>query len=267
MDNSPDSVASVLKVFGILQALSEEKDIGVTELSQKVMMSKSTVYRFLQTMKTLGYVNQEGESDKYSLSLKLFELSNKALENQNFLRIADLEMRKLRELTKETVHLAVREDDHIVYINKASSEHYNLCMSSKIGSQASIHATGLGKILLAWLDKDTKQNIINEIEFTQYTPNTIATAKRFIEELDLVKSQGYAEDNEETELGLHCFAVPIYNHMGVVTAGLSLSTSIFRCDETVKHNLIAALHATAAEISRKIGFQEYPFAEELISTK
>lgn len=261
-DNAPDSVASVLKVFGILQAISEEKDIGVTELSQKVMMSKSTVYRFLQTMKTLGYINQEGESDKYSLSLKLFEISNKALENQNFLKIADSEMRKLSDLTKETVHLAVREDNHIVYINKISSEHYNLCMSSRIGNHASIHGTGLGKILLAWLDKEDQQNILNNIVFTQYTDKTITTAKRFMEELEVVKVQGYAEDNEETELGLHCFAVPIYNHMGVVTSGLSLSTSIFRCDDDRIQELVARLHHTAAEISRRIGYAHYPFASK-----
>ena len=66
LDKQPDSVSSVLKVFGILQALGEEREIGITELSQRVMMSKSTVYRFLQTMKSLGYVAQEGESEKYS---------------------------------------------------------------------------------------------------------------------------------------------------------------------------------------------------------
>lgn len=258
-DNSPDSVASVLKVFGILQALSEEKDIGITDLSQKVMMSKSTVYRFLQTMKSLGYINQEGESDKYSLSVKLFELSNKALDNQNFLKIADIEMRKLYECTKESIHVAVREDNHIVYINKISSEHYSLCSSSRIGSHGSLHGTGLGKVLLAWLNKEIQQYVINEIEFTQYTDNTITTAKRFIDELELVKQQGYAEDNEETELGLRCFAVPIYNHLGIVTAGLSLSTSIFRCDENTKQDLLVQLHRAAAEISHKIGCPQYPF--------
>lgn len=80
LDKQPDSVSSVLKVFGILQALGEEREIGITELSQRVMMSKSTVYRFLQTMKSLGYVAQEGESEKYSLTLKLFELA-RALQN------------------------------------------------------------------------------------------------------------------------------------------------------------------------------------------
>lgn len=259
-DNSPEAVASVLKVFGILEALSEERNIGVTDLSKKVMMSKSTVYRFLQTMKGLGYINQEGESDKYSLNVKLFELSNRALENQDFIKIADEEMRRLNEITKETVHLAVRENSSVVYINKINSGHYNLCASSQIGSHASLHSTGLGKILIAWLEKDIQQNIINSIEFIPYTDKTITTAKNFLDELELVKKQGYAEDNEETELGLHCFAVPIYNHINKVSAGLSLSTSIFRCDsEEKKQNIIDNLHQAAAEISKKLGAHGYPF--------
>ena len=95
LDKQPDSVSSVLKVFGILQALGEEREIGITELSQRVMMSKSTVYRFLQTMKTLGYVAQEGESEKYSLTLKLFELGARALQNVDLIRSADIQMREI----------------------------------------------------------------------------------------------------------------------------------------------------------------------------
>ncbi len=103
LDKQPDSVSSVLKVFGILQALGEEREIGITELSQRVMMSKSTVYRFLQTMKSLGYVAQEGESEKYSLTLKLFELGARALQNVDLVRSADIQMRELSRLTKETI--------------------------------------------------------------------------------------------------------------------------------------------------------------------
>lgn len=106
LDKQPDSVSSVLKVFGILQALGEEREIGITELSQRVMMSKSTVYRFLQTMKTLGYVAQEGESEKYSLTLKLFELGARALQNVDLIRSADIQMRELSRLTKELSILA-----------------------------------------------------------------------------------------------------------------------------------------------------------------
>ncbi len=114
LDKQPDSVSSVLKVFGILQALGEEREIGITELSQRVMMSKSTVYRFLQTMKTLGYVAQEGESEKYSLTLKLFELGARALQNVDLIRSADIQMREISRLTKETIHLGALDEDSFV---------------------------------------------------------------------------------------------------------------------------------------------------------
>ena len=73
----PEAVSSVLKVFNILESLGEQKEIGVSDLSQRLMMSKATTYRFLQTMKMLGYVSQQGEADRYSLTLKMFELGSK----------------------------------------------------------------------------------------------------------------------------------------------------------------------------------------------
>ncbi len=148
LDKQPDSVSSVLKVFGILQALGEEREIGITELSQRVMMSKSTVYRFLQTMKTLGYVAQEGESEKYSLTLKLFELGARALQNVDLIRSADIQMREISRLTKETIHLGALDEDSIVYIHKIDSM-YNLRMYSRIGRRNPLYSTAIGKVLLA----------------------------------------------------------------------------------------------------------------------
>lgn len=256
-DSSPESVASVLKVFGILEALSESKDIAISELSQKVMMPKSTAYRFLQTMKSLGYVNQEEDSDKYSLNLKLLDLGNRVLYHQNFLAIADLEMRKLRDKTKETVHLAVREGDQIIYINKVASEQYSLCLTSKIGNQANIHASGLGKVLLAWLDNESKKSLVDDIDFIQYTPKTITTKKAFLAELDEVKRCGYGKDDEESELGLRCFAVPVYNRLGNIIAALSLSTSIFRCKTAEDEaKLVNEISQSAAKISELIGYNK-----------
>ncbi len=256
-DSSPESVASVLKVFGILEALSESKEMAISELSQKVMMPKSTAYRFLQTMKSLGYVNQENDSDKYSLNLKLLDLGNRVLDHQNFLAIADREMRRLRDKTKETVHLAVREGNQIIYINKVASEQYSLCLTSKIGNQATIHASGLGKILLAWLDDESRTKLVDSIDFVQFTPKTIISKDAFLNELDEVKRLGYGKDDEESELGLRCFSVPIYNRLGNIIAALSLSTSIFRCNTAeAEAKLIGEIREAADKISELIGFNK-----------
>ena len=258
IDNSPESVSSVLKVFGILQALGDQKDIGVTELSQRIMMSKSTVYRFLQTMKTLGYVTQEGESDKYGLSLKLFELGAKALEYQDLIKIADAQMCHLGKLSKETLHLGTLDEDSIVYLHKIDSE-YNLRMYSRIGRRRPLYSTGLGKVMLAWLPETEVRTILAHVTFEQFTERTLTDIDALLAELVQVREQGYAEDNEEMEPGLRCFAVPIYNRMGRIIAGLSLSLPLVRFAEENKERLITELHQAAAKISDGLGFHHYPF--------
>ncbi|MFQ2824938.1 MULTISPECIES: DNA-binding transcriptional regulator KdgR [Aeromonas] len=258
VDNSPDSVSSVLKVFGILQALSEQKDIGVTELSQRIMMSKSTVYRFLQTMKTLGYVNQEGETDKYTLSLKLFELGGRALEHQDLIQIADVQMYRLGKLTKETLHLGALDENSVVYLHKIDSE-YNLRMYSRIGRRCPLYSTALGKVMMAWLPEEEVRSMLAGVTFERFTEHTLANVDALLAELTQVREQGYAEDNEENENGLRCFGVPIYNRMGRIITGLSLSLPIVRFEESKRAELVSLLHEAAARISAELGYHNYPF--------
>ena len=106
----PESVAAVLKVFAILQALSERNEIGISDLSVRLAMPKTTVYRFLQTMKTLGYVRREVDSERYGLSMKVFELGAKALQYPDMIEIAKPHMQPLSEATGETVHLGMLID-------------------------------------------------------------------------------------------------------------------------------------------------------------
>ncbi|MBE5254295.1 MAG: DNA-binding transcriptional regulator KdgR [Enterobacterales bacterium endosymbiont of Blomia tropicalis] len=256
-DKQPDSVSSVLKVFGILQALGEERDHGITELAQRVMMSKSTVYRFLQTMKTLGYVTQKGESEKYSLTLKLFELGAKALQNVDLIRSADVQMRELSRLTKETIHLGALEEDSIVYIHKIDSL-YNLRMYSRIGRRNPLHTTAIGKVLLAWRDRSEVKEILREVEFKRSTVNTLVSAEALLEVLDQVKEQGFGEDNEEQEEGLRCIAVPVFDRFGVVIAGLSISFPTIRFSDDAKQDYVAMLHRAARTLSSEMGYHQYP---------
>lgn len=113
-------------------------------------------------MKTLGYVAQEGESEKYSLTLKLFELGARALQNVDLIRSADIQMRELSRLTKETVHLGALDEDSIVYIHKIDSM-YNLRMYSRVGRRNPLYSTAIGKVLLAWRDRDEVKQILDGV--------------------------------------------------------------------------------------------------------
>lgn len=254
-----DSVSSVLKVFGILQALGDEHEIGVTELSQRVMMSKSTVYRFLQTMKSLGYVRQEGENDKYSLTLKLFDLGAKALQHVDLIRIADQQMRLLSKETKETIHLGAMEEESIVYLHKIDSQ-YNLRMYSRVGRRNPLYSTAIGKVLLAWLDEREVREILAPVTFDLKTPHTLANVDALLAELAQVREHGFSEDREEQEEGLRCVAVPVYDRFGHVITGLSISFPTIRFDDNQLMHYVAILHQAAENISLQLGLARYPFS-------
>lgn len=256
-ENQQELVSSVLKVFAILDALSEQKDIGITELSQRIMMSKSTTYRFLQTMKTLGFVSQEGELDKYGLTLKLFELGSRALEYIDLITLADKEMRFISSLTNETLHLGVLDNNEIVYLHKLDST-YNLRMYSRVGRRNPVYSTAIGKILLSNYSNEIVSKMLSEINFIASTPNTHRNVDELLNELDLVRKHHYAEDKEEQELGLRCIAVPIYDRFEQIIASISISIPTIRFKKEELHYLIELLHKAAAKISTQLGFHDYP---------
>ena len=204
----------------------------------------------------MGYVAQEGESEKYSLTLKLFELGARALQNVDLIRSADIQMRELSRLTKETIHLGALDEDSIVYIHKIDSM-YNLRMYSRIGRRNPLYSTAIGKVLLAWRDREEVKQILDGVEYKRSTDRTITD--ELLSVLDKVREQGYGEDNEEQEEGLRCIGVPVFDRFGVVIAGLSISFPTLRFSEERLHEYVAILHTAARKISEQMGYNEYPF--------
>ncbi|EKO3379700.1 DNA-binding transcriptional regulator KdgR [Vibrio fluvialis] len=253
----PEAVSSVLKVFSILQALGEQKEIGVSELSQRLMMSKATTYRFLQTMKSMGFVAQEGEADKYKLTLKLFELGAKSLEYVDLIELADKEMRYISEQTNEALHLGSLDENAIIYIHKIDSG-YNLRMQSRIGRRNPLYSTAIGKVLLAERDEQFVRDTLEGVEFIKHTDRTLENVEQLLEELARVRTQHYAEDNEEQEPGLRCIAAPVYDRFGHVIAGLSMSLPTIRFDEQRMGYYVDLLQTAGRNISLQLGYNNYP---------
>ncbi len=253
----PEAVSSILKVFNILQALGEQKEIGVSELSQRLMMSKATTYRFLQTMKTLGYVSQEGESDKYSLTLRLFELGSKSLEYVDLISIAEKEMRHISEKTNEALHLGALDENAIIYIHKIDSG-YNLRMQSRVGRRNPLYSTGIGKVLLSGHDEAFVRDALKDVEFIKHTDKTLENVDQLLAELEHVREVHYAEDNEEQEPGLRCIAAPVYDRFGNIIAGLSISFPVIRFDEKRMSYYVDLLQTASKNISKELGFHNYP---------
>src|SRR4051812_36061210 len=196
-----ESASSIGRVFAILGAIGDSGQIGISELSQRLGMSKTTVHRVVQTLKALGYVTQEVETERYRLTIRLFELGAKALESVDLVREADVEMRRIGQLTREAVHLGAFDEDAIIYIHKIDAD-YGLRMQSRIGRRNPLHSTAIGKVLLAWMEPADAREVLSHVEFRKSTQKTLSSAEAVLSILPRVREQGYGEDNEEQEEGL-----------------------------------------------------------------
>ncbi len=246
-------VGSVVRALCILDRLGTAgRDLGVTELARQLDLNKSTTFRLLATLVSLGYVTQDRETGKYRLGLHLVELGALALDRIDLRTEARPFLADLADRTGETVHLAILDRNQVVYIEKFESKQ-TLTMKSRVGAHAPAHCTGVGKALLAFLEHDELKRVVSEESLYRFTANTIADPQALLEHLERVRQLGYAIDDEEHELGIRCVAAPVRNHSGKVAAAISVSGPGLRLTRERIEEMIPLVVETSAKISRALG--------------
>jgi DNA-binding IclR family transcriptional regulator len=229
----------------------------IRDLSTDLKLPKGTIHRILSSLSYFGYIRQSRETKNYFLGFKLMELSS-LLGNQLDLRkVAEPILRDLAEITKETVHMVVLDANEVVYIDKIETRQITggLKMASSVGSRNPVHSCAVGKVLAAHLSEDELDQLIREKGLPQRTANTLTNPAAFKEHLKIVRTQGYAIDDEENERGIRCLAAPIFGEKGKPVAAISVSAPAFRvtkkiAQEVLKKEVIKA----AADISQRLGF-------------
>ncbi len=251
-ESDSKTIAAISRAFALLDLLGKNQSCGVTELAMMTGMNKTMVFRQLHTLQELGLVQQQAD-ERYKLTMKLFEMGARALGSLDIVSIAGEHMKQLAELTGETVHLAMMDDASIVYLHKIPARH-GLQLVSRIGLRVPVHCTAIGKIIAAHLPGNDGMNLPGAEPFQRFTDNTICTHQHWQEELVHVRKQGYAVDNEEHELGVRCFAAPVFNHLKQPVAGVSVSFPIIRIDEGKLPVVLDKLQSVAAGVSAELGF-------------
>ncbi|MNT34093.1 Transcriptional regulator KdgR [compost metagenome] len=163
-------------------------------------------------------------------------------------------MRRLGELTRETIHLGALDEDAIIYIHKIESD-FGLRMQSRIGRRKPLHSTAIGKVLLAHMTPSKARALLDLQPLKIFTPQTLDTAEAVMQILPRVWKLGLAEDNEEAEPGLRCIAVPVFDRFGKVIAALSISFPTMRCDADTPERYTALLQAASQSISARLGWR------------
>jgi IclR family KDG regulon transcriptional repressor len=255
-EHKTDNVASVLKVFSVLESLVENRQATLAQLAKIAMTSKATTHRLLNTMIELGYVERDNDTERYGLTLQLFSLGARSIQDRSeLLWAADRVMAKLSRLTGESINLGVMDntEERVVYVHKYNS-HYNLSMQSTLGRRNPLHSTSLGKALLAWRDPSEIKERVARMAFEVSAPNTITDGDALLSDLAATRERGFAEEVEESEAGVRCMAVPIFDHLGRPIAAMSIGFPLFRFSEERKPEIVKTIIALGKEASASLGY-------------
>jgi DNA-binding IclR family transcriptional regulator len=233
--------------------------MSLTELSKKLGLGKSSVYRLLVTLVLRGYVGKDPHNDRYQLTYRLFAVGSRAAEQQGLREVAQPIMQRLASRTGETVNLGVLDGFRTVSLHLVESAH-PLRIHMRIGGVFA-HATSTGKILLASLQPDELGRRLAGCRLARMTENTITSQAALKTELSRVRQRGYAIDNEECSLGLRCVGAPVRDHRGSVVAALSMVAPCHRLPPSGLPAAIAIVREAAAEISLRLGYPQSPREE------
>jgi DNA-binding IclR family transcriptional regulator len=249
-------INSILRASNVLRCfLGEKTHFKISELARKLSLDRSTTYRILLSLEKCGLVEKDQKTGEYSLGLSTFEIGNTYWSQMDFIKIAKPLMTQLALTVQETVHLAVLSDTEIVYVDKVDSPR-PLGVMSKIGQRGPVYCTALGKTLLAFQPEAEQSRIIHKIRLTPFTTKTITLKQRLMEELRVIRKQGYALDRREIEEDVECIGAPIRNHLGNVIAALSISGPQRKIATPQEKQFICDVVKTAALVSSKLGYVE-----------
>jgi DNA-binding IclR family transcriptional regulator len=249
----PSAVSTtVAKALTIVEALAgqAEQGISLAELSAALSMPKSTVHRYLTTLTQLELAERWGV-DRFRLGTKVIELAGSFLANSDLRNESQADLDTLASQTQETIHLAVPSGAEVVYIAKVESKHA-LRMYSYIGARLPMYCTALGKAILAFGPPGRTKEIVAR-KLKPRTPRTITSPEALESELETIRLQGFALDDEENEVGIRCVSAPIFDYTRLAVAAMSISGPSDRMDRRRCAELAPLVREAAQRVSRRMG--------------
>jgi len=246
-------IKSIEKALDLLEILSDNKEIGITEISKELHMGISTVHRILTTLKYRGYVIQNKQRSKYTLGIKLFVLGCKVQSAMNLVESVTPFLQKLSQHTKESINFAILEGREVVCLSKIESPEV-LRTDIKIGARLPAHCTAVGKSLLAFLPEREFAILYGKYnkKLSVSTPNSISSVAELKKRLKKIKEDGYATDEGELNIGINCFAVPILDKNGKSVASISITGPSSRFTLSEKEKLKDILIDIAKDVSNHL---------------
>jgi IclR family acetate operon transcriptional repressor len=236
------------KGLGLLLALGKYPDgVGVSELARDVGLPVSTVHRLLVTMVSMGFASLDSERRRYSLGLRVFELSHRIALVRELSEVALPVMRRITEATGEPTLMSVLDGREMVYVERVEGWR-GVQIWGSVGGRGPLYCTSLGKALLAYLPEEEREEIIGDLRLEPFTASTITDPDELREELERTRELGYAMADEEHEEGVRAVGVPVMSSRGRPVAAICVAAPVFRVSKEDLERFIPMLREAAWEI-------------------
>lgn len=247
------NVPALDKAIAILDLLARSEDeLTATEIHLAVGVPKATAFMILTVLERHQIVTKS-ESNRYTIGVRLYELGVSYVSKLDVVRTARPFLAQLLKRTNLTAHLGSVYNGRMIFLDRIEPQSF-VRFTTSPGTRGDIHMSSLGKAIAAHLDPGELGQAIAQVGLGAYTPNTITDPDAFAAELERIRAQGYAIEDEEGELGVRCVGAPIFDRHGAVVAAVSVTGLVVHIPEERFASLGEIVRETAEGISAAMGY-------------
>jgi len=247
-----NTIKSLDRAMEVFEFLSDTKGCTLTKLAKDMAQSPATVYRVLITLEGRGLVEFDPDDQVWHIGPQAFIIGSRFLRRTSLVDRARPVMRELMETTGETANLGMVQSGHVLFVSQVETQ-ASIRAFFPPGTLSRLHASGIGKALLAHMDHARLEKMFAGAPLERFTDFTLTSRDELVKDLEITRARGFAIDGEERNLGMRCIAAPIFDIHGEAIAGISVSGPTSRVSEGQVQELSEAVVAAGKDLTAAIG--------------
>ncbi|KIC47719.1 HTH-type transcriptional regulator BhcR [Tateyamaria sp. ANG-S1] len=247
-----NTIKSLDRAMEIFEYLSADQGKTLSQLASELSQSPATVYRVLITLEARGLVEFDPEEQRWYVGARAFVIGARFLRRTSLVDRARPILRALMERTGETANLGIEKGGMVLFLNQVET-HESIRAFFPPGTLSDMHASGIGKALLAFMDEDRFGQWLKGRSLETFTAHTLVAPDALVQELRRTRARGYAIDAEEKNLGMRCIAAPVFDMYGEAVAGISVSGPATRMGWDVTERISRSVVDAARDLTRAVG--------------
>lgn len=247
-----NTIKSLDRAMEVFEYLSKTQGKPLSEIAEETRQSPATVYRILVTLEGRNMVEFDTEAQHWHIGPRAFTIGARYLRRTSLVDRARPILRKLMEVTGETANLGVAKEGTILFLSQVET-HANIRAFFPPGTLSPMHASGIGKALLAFMEEERLERLLGAAALEQFTDYTITDVETLRTSLSEIRQKGFSVDDEEKSPGMRCIAAPVFDLNGEAVAGISVSGPTNRLSTSEIERLSRPVIEAADQLTHAIG--------------